>query len=117
LPPRRSKRSAAGEPASGCPPSRLPTGIATSDPQAQFDYIVGELDKLGLAFIHVIEGATGGPRDVAPFDFDALRRAFSNTYIANNGYDLTLATERLAEDKADLFAFGGRSPTPISSPA
>ncbi len=30
----------------------------------------------------------------------------ANTYIANNGYDLTLATDRLAGDKADLFAFG-----------
>jgi N-ethylmaleimide reductase len=81
-------------------------GVATSDPQSQFDYIAGGLDKLGLGFIHVIEGATGGPRDVAPFDYEALRRAFGNTYIANNGYDLTLATDRLTEDKADLFAFG-----------
>ena len=80
--------------------------IATSDPQAQFDYIVAELDKLGLAFIHVIEGVTSGPRDVVPFDFDALRRLFGNTYIANNGYDLALASERLAGGKADLFAFG-----------
>lgn len=81
-------------------------GIAASDPQAQFNYIVGELDKLDLAFIHVIEGSTGGPRDVAPFDYGALRQAFGNTYIANNGYDLKLATESLAEDRADLFAFG-----------
>jgi N-ethylmaleimide reductase len=43
---------------------------------------------------------------VAPFDFDALRRSFKNTYIANNGYDLELANTRLAENKADLFAFG-----------
>ncbi|WP_434570329.1 alkene reductase [Pseudomonas sp. Z3-6] len=81
-------------------------GTAASDPQAQFDYIVGELDKLGLAFIHVIEGSTAGPRDVTTFDYGALRQAFSNTYIANNGYDLKLATERVAADRADLFAFG-----------
>lgn len=81
-------------------------GVSSSDAQAQFDYIVDQLDAFGLVYIHVVEGATGGSRDVAPFDFGSLRRRFKNTYIANNGYDLDLATSRLAEDKADLFAFG-----------
>ena len=81
-------------------------GVSSSDAQAQFDYIVDQLNALGIVYIHVVEGATGGPRDVAPFDFGSLRRRFKNTYIANNGYDLELATSRLAEDKADLFAFG-----------
>ncbi|KAA8553995.1 MULTISPECIES: alkene reductase [Pseudomonas] len=81
-------------------------GVSSSDPQAQFDYIVDQLDALGIVYLHVVEGATGGPRDVAPFDFDSLRRRFKNTYIANNGYDVDLATSRLTEDKADLFAFG-----------
>ena len=81
-------------------------GISSSDPQAQFDYIVDQLDALGIVYIHVVEGATGGARDVAPFDFGSLRRRFNNTYIANNGYDLELAASRLAEGKADLFAFG-----------
>jgi N-ethylmaleimide reductase len=81
-------------------------GVSSSDPQAQFNYIVEQLDALGIGYLHVVEGATGGPRDVAPFDFDALRRRFRNTYIANNGYDLELASTRLAEGKADLIAFG-----------
>ncbi|MEO9337818.1 alkene reductase [Mesorhizobium sp. SB112] len=81
-------------------------GISSSDPQAQFDYIVDQLDALGIVYIHVVEGATGGPRDVAPFDFGSLRQRFNNAYIANNGYDLELATAQLAEGKADLFAFG-----------
>jgi len=81
-------------------------GISSSDPQAQFDYLVAQLDALGLVYLHVVEGATGGARDVAPFDFDALRRQFRNTYIANNGYDQELANARLEEGKADLFAFG-----------
>lgn len=81
-------------------------GVSSSDPQAQFNYLVERLDALGLVYLHVIEGATGGPRDVAPFDFDALRHRFSNAYMANNGYDLALAKARLAAGKADLFAFG-----------
>lgn len=81
-------------------------GISSSDPQAQFNHIVGKLDELGIAYIHVVEGATGGPRDVAPFDFGALRKMFRNTYIANNGYNLELARSRLAEGKVDLVALG-----------
>ncbi|MBS7779197.1 MAG: alkene reductase [Comamonas sp.] len=81
-------------------------GITGSDAQAQFDYIVDGLDALNLVYLHVVEGATGGPRDVAPFDYASLRKRFRNTYIANNGYDRELASARLAEDKADLFAFG-----------
>lgn len=81
-------------------------GVSSSDPQPQFDHIVDELNKLGLVYLHVVEGATGGPRDVAPFDFAGLRRRFSGTYIANNGYDLDLAKAHLASNEADLFAFG-----------
>ncbi|OCR24431.1 N-ethylmaleimide reductase [Pseudomonas syringae] len=80
--------------------------VCSTNPQAQFDYLVDQLDALGLVFLHVVEGATGGPRDVAPFDFNSLRQRFKNTYIANNGYDLDLATSTLIEGKADLIAFG-----------
>ncbi|TCU38129.1 alkene reductase [Rhizobium azibense] len=81
-------------------------GVSSSDPQGQFYYIVDKLNELNLAYLHVVEGATGGARDVAPFDFMELRRRFTNSYIANNGYDLELATSHLAEGKADLIAFG-----------
>lgn len=81
-------------------------GISCSDPQPQYDYIVDQLNALGVAYIHVVEGATGGERDVAPFDYGSLRHRFSKTYIANNGFDLGLATSHLAEGKADLIAFG-----------
>jgi N-ethylmaleimide reductase len=81
-------------------------GVSSSDPQAQFDYIVDQLSALKIAFIHVVEGATGGPRDNVAFDFASLRKRFSGSYIANNGYDRALAESRLSAGKADLFAFG-----------
>jgi N-ethylmaleimide reductase len=77
-----------------------------SNPQPLFDYIVEELNALRLVYIHVIEGATGGPRDIAPFDYESLRRRFKQAYIANNGYDFKLATKALATRAADLIAFG-----------
>ena len=81
-------------------------GVSCSDPQAQFDHIVERLSELGLLFLHVVEGATGGPRDVAPFDYAAIRRRFEGAYIANNGYSRALAEAQLQAGAADLFAFG-----------
>jgi N-ethylmaleimide reductase len=77
-----------------------------SNPQPLFDYIVDQLNALKLVYIHVIEGATGGPRDVAPFDYGSLRKRFKGAYMANNGYDFELATKVLAAGAADLIAFG-----------
>jgi N-ethylmaleimide reductase len=77
-----------------------------SNPQSLFDHIVDGLNALKLIYIHVVEGATGGPRDVAPFDYGSLRKRFGGAYIANNGYDFELAQRTLAANAADLIAFG-----------
>ena len=80
--------------------------VSDSNPQPLFDHIVDGLNAEKLVYIHVIEGATGGPRDIAPFDYAGLRKRFNGTYIANNGYDLALANKTLAAGNADLIAFG-----------
>src|ERR1700749_1437218 len=80
--------------------------VSDSNPQPLFDHIVDHLNALKLVYIHVIEGATGGPRDVAPFNYRSLRNRFKGAYIANNGYDFGLATKVLAANAADLIAFG-----------
>ncbi len=80
--------------------------VLSGDEQAQFGYVVEQLDQQNLAYIHVIEGATGGPRDAMAFDFAALRNAFRNSYIANNGYNRELADARLTAGLTDLVAFG-----------
>src|SRR3954468_13561620 len=80
--------------------------VSDSNPQRLFDHIVDQLNALKLTYIHVVEGATGGPRDNAPFDYASLRKRFKQAYIANNGYDIELATKVLAENAADLIAFG-----------
>jgi N-ethylmaleimide reductase len=77
-----------------------------SNPQALFDHIADQLSATKLVYIHLVEGATGGPRDFAPFDYQSLRRRFKGTYIANNGYTLDLANKVLAANEADLIAFG-----------
>ena len=77
-----------------------------SNPQPLFNHLVAKLDEAGIAFIHVVEGATGGPRDILPFDYDALRKAFKGAYIANNGYDRAMAIDAVAGGRADAVAFG-----------
>jgi N-ethylmaleimide reductase len=83
-----------------------------ADPQPLFDYVIRELATLNLAYIHIIEGATGGPRDVPerPFDYAALKAAYraaggKGAWMVNNGYDLAMA-DQAVQDGADLVAFG-----------
>jgi N-ethylmaleimide reductase len=81
--------------------------IGDSDPMAIFSYLVDQLNRFDLAYLHVVEGATGGSRGIVPgFDFQALRRKFRGPYMANNGYDLELALEAREKGLADLICFG-----------
>jgi N-ethylmaleimide reductase len=86
--------------------------VIDADPQPLFEYVLRQLAPLKLAYIHVIEGATGGARELAdrPFDYVALKAAYRNAggtgaWMVNNGYDKSLAQAALA-DGADLVAFG-----------
>ena len=86
--------------------------IYDEHPQPLFEHLVRELAPLGLAYLHIIEGATGGPRVIPdrPFDYAALRKAYraaggEGAWMVNNGYDKELADEALANG-ADLVAFG-----------
>ena len=47
-----------------------------SDPQGLFNHVVEGLNHLGLAYLHVVEGETGGARDSIPLDYAALRDRF-----------------------------------------
>ena len=83
-----------------------------SAPQALFEHVLAQLASLHLAYIHIIEGATGGPRVVPdrPFDYVALKAAYvraggKGAWMVNNGLDKALA-EKALHSGADLVAFG-----------
>ena len=81
--------------------------IADSDPQALFSYVVERLNAFKLVYLHVIEGDTGGARELpGGFDPQILRRLFNGAYMANNGYDRTMALSARTNDTAELIAFG-----------
>jgi N-ethylmaleimide reductase len=81
--------------------------LSDSDPQPLFNHVLDVVESFRPVYVHMIEGATGGPRDIAPgFDFEALHKRFSGTWMVNNGYDKALAEQVVAGGKADLVAFG-----------
>ena len=77
-----------------------------SYPQALFEHVVRALAPLKFAFIEVVEGSTGGPRDFAPFDYAALRKLWPTAWIVNNGYDRAMALAAVATGQADAVSFG-----------
>jgi N-ethylmaleimide reductase len=82
------------------------SGLSDSDPSAVFFPLVEAIDRARLAYVHIIEGATGGPRDFAPFDYHALRKRFAGPWMVNNGYTRAMAIEAITSGYADLVAFG-----------
>lgn len=61
----------------------------------------------GLAYLHMVEGATGGSRELPPgASIDTLRALFPGAYIANNGYDRDMAIAAVETGRADAVAFG-----------
>ncbi|WP_219214643.1 alkene reductase [Variovorax boronicumulans] len=86
--------------------------VHDEDPQPLFEYVVKQLASLNLAYIHIIEGATGGPREIEdrPFDYEALKAAYrqaggKGAWMVNNNYDKPLA-ETAVKEGDDLVAFG-----------
>ncbi len=85
-----------------------------ANPQPLFNHVAKQLGPLGLAYLHIIEGATGGARDHtqgdSPFDYAAFRAAYRETggqgaWMVNNAIDKTIA-EHALQGGADLIAFG-----------
>ena len=80
--------------------------VDDSAPAETFGHFVDRLSKFKLAFMHVIEGETGGSRDLPGVDYTDLRRRFGGPYVANNGYSRELAIESIAAGRIDAVAFG-----------
>ncbi|UEM23351.1 alkene reductase [Skermanella mucosa] len=81
--------------------------ISDSDPDPVFTYAVEQLNRFGLAYLHLVEGSTGASREVSgAVDLRKLRRIFDGLYIANNLIDRDTAIALRETGEADLVAFG-----------
>ena len=83
--------------------------LPDSNTPATYGALVEALAIRGIAFVHFIEGNTGGARDLKDFDFaraKATLTAAGVAYVANKKYDRTMAIDAVAHGAADAVAFG-----------
>src|SRR5712671_2818977 len=91
-------------------PSGTYGSMSDSDPAATFGYVATELDRLGIAYLHVVEPRIKGIEEIvkgqAPIAAQHLRREFSRTLIAAGGFTGESAAAIIAAGDAELVAFG-----------
>ncbi|MBZ4022226.1 alkene reductase [Rhodobacter sp. TJ_12] len=71
-----------------------------------FGHAIGQLNDRPLAFVHMVEGQTGGPRDWPEGELEMLRALVAAPYIANNGYSREMALDAVSSGAATAVAFG-----------
>ncbi len=87
-------------------------GLSDSDTVPHFSYVVGELSKRGLAYLHLIEprASSVGFADDASVDSadnaSLFRHLFDGPMITAGGYTPEMGVEAVAAGRADAVAFG-----------
>ncbi len=84
--------------------------IFDSDPEATFGYLAGELDKLNIAYLHIIEPRIKGDETLhegqEAVASAIIRKYFKGTIIAAGGFDREQAEAAVQSGDADAVAFG-----------
>ncbi|OIV94986.1 hypothetical protein TanjilG_22183 [Lupinus angustifolius] len=79
-----------------------------SNPKELGLYLVNALNKYGIAYCHMVEPRmkTLGEKAESSDSLVPLRKAFNGTFITAGGYDRQDGIDAVAEDRADLVAYG-----------
>lgn len=77
-----------------------------ADTPALYERLAGELSRLGLAYIHVVDHSGMGAPPVPSEVKAAIRAAFRGSLILSGGYDAARAEADLQAGRGDLVAFG-----------
>ena len=72
---------------------------------ATYDYLSSELNKIGIVYIHLLDGAARGKEEGLEL-IRKIRQNFDGIYILNSGYNAERATHAVEAEGADLIAFG-----------
>jgi N-ethylmaleimide reductase len=84
--------------------------MSDSDPQALFGYVAAQLNRYGLAYLHIIEPRVKGnvviAEGQAPVAAEHLRAIFTGPIVAAGGFEPESAEAIVAAGSADLVAFG-----------
>ena len=88
-----------------------PYGVASDMPhypeiQATYEYLSEELNKLEIAYIHLVDHSAMGAPAVPAEMKQAIRNNFTNTLILSGGYDKERAEADIENGLGDLVAFG-----------
>jgi len=91
-------------------PSGTFNGMSDSDPQSLFGYVAEQLNRFGLAYLHIIEPRVKGNVVVAegqgPVAAVQLRKIFKGRIVAAGGFDADTAEAVVRAGEADAVAFG-----------
>ena len=79
-----------------------------SNPKALGLYMAESLNKYGLLYCHMVEPRmkTVGEKCECPHSLLPMRKAFNGTFLVAGGYDKEDGNNALAENRADLVAYG-----------
>ena len=79
-----------------------------SNPEALGLYMAESLNKYGLAYCHMVEPRmkTVGEKVESPYSLVPMKKAFKGTFIVAGGYDRQDGIKAIAENRADLVAYG-----------
>jgi N-ethylmaleimide reductase len=91
-------------------PSGTWNGMSDSNPQALFAYVAEQLNRFGLAYLHIIEPRVKGNivlvEGQAPVASEHLRKIFKGKIIAAGGFEPDTAETIVEKGDADAVAFG-----------
>jgi N-ethylmaleimide reductase len=91
-------------------PSGSWNGMSDSNPTALFAYVAEQLNRLDLAYLHIIEPRVKGniviAEGQAPIASEQLRKRFKRKIIAAGGFEPDTAEAVVEKGDADLVAFG-----------
>jgi N-ethylmaleimide reductase len=74
--------------------------------EADYAYLAGKLNALGLVYLHVVDHSSMGAPAVPDSIKATFRKVFKQTLILSGGYDVKRAEADLEAGRADLIAFG-----------
>lgn len=79
-----------------------------SHPYAITTYLLEELNKLDLAFVHLVEPRVAGNADLesTPYSLDPFRKVYKGTLIAAGGFTADSGAEAISTDHCDLVCYG-----------
>ena len=81
--------------------------MGSPDYKETFLYIAEQLNKLGLAYLHILDGLTLGFHNLGePMTLADFRKVFKGPLIGNSSYTAQKAEAVIAQDNADLISFG-----------